>query len=227
MSHYLMKYKGTYRVKPELDVNTHDIPRDANGDIADGWDDLYIDCRYGNKIYMYGHDVNKRAILSAYIPSLGRGRNIKKVLDEKEIPYTDYIETDSEVCFNFKAKHIEELAKLLKAKTAGADISPFSVKNLPRDKSIEIPSDEIKRYKEITNRVQKNDLLLIHKITSDFLSVVLQKKYRKYDKKFDYKRDMKRLMLARQIKEYIWTKEMWEEYLKYLNKEITDFYKQG
>ena len=211
MSHYLMKYKGTYRILPELDVDTHDFPRDANGEIADGYDDLYISCYYGNKIFMYGHDVNKRAILSAYIPSLGRGRNIKKVLDEKEIPYTDYIETDSEVCFNFKAKHIEEFAKLLKAKTAGADISPF----------------EIKRYKEITNRVQKNDVLLIHKITSDFLSVVLQKKYRKYDKKFDYKRDMKRLMLARQIKEYIWTKEMWEEYLKYLNIEITDFYKQG
>lgn len=225
MSHYLMKYKGTYRILPELDVNTHDFPRDANGEIADGYDDLYISCYYGNKIFMYGHDVNKRAILSAYIPSLGRGRNIKKVLDDKEIPYTDYLETDSEVCFNFKAKHIEEVAKLLKAKTAGADISPFSVKNLPRDKSVEIPSDEIERYKEITNRVQKDDLLLIHKITSNFLCSILQKKYRKYDKKFDYKRDMKKLMLARQTKEYIWIKEMWEEYLMYLDKEITKYYK--
>ena len=81
MSHYLMKYKGTYRILPELDVDTHDFPRDANGEIADGYDDLYISCYYGNKIFMYGHDVNKRAILSAYIPSLGRGRNIKKVLD--------------------------------------------------------------------------------------------------------------------------------------------------
>lgn len=227
MSHYLMKYKGTYRILPELDVDTHDFPRDANGEIADGYDDLYISCYYGNKIFMYGHDMNKRAILSAYIPSLGRGRNIKKALDDKEIPYTDYIETDSEVCFNFKAKDIEEVAKLLKAKTAGADISPFSVKNLPKNKNVEIPSSEIERYREIMNKVQKNDLLLIHKITSDFLSAVLQKKYRKYDKKFDYKRDMKKLMLARQIKEYIWTKEMWEEYLKYLNKEIADFYKQG
>ena len=225
MSHYLMKYKGTYRILPELDIDTHDFPRDANGEIADGYDDLYISCYYGNKIFMYGHDTNKRAILSAYIPSLGRGRNIKKVLDDKEIPYTDYLETDSEVCFNFKAKDIEEIARLLKAKTAGADISPFSVKNLPKDKSVEIPSNEIERYKEITNKVQRDDLLLIHKITSDFLCSVLQKRYRKYDKEFDYKRDMKRFMLARQIKEYIWKKEMWEEYLKYLDKEITKHYK--
>jgi len=222
-----MRFKGTYRILPELDVNTHDFPRDANDEIDDGYDDLYISCYYGNKIFMYGHDVNKRAILSAYIPSLGRGRNIKRVLDDKAIPYTDYLESDSEVCFNFKAKDIEEVAKLLKAKTAGADISPFSVKNLPKNKDVEIPSDEIERYREITSKVQKGDLLLIHKITSDFLSAVLQKRYTKYDKKFDYKRDMKKLMLARQIKEYIWTKEMWEEYLQYLDKEIQKYYNGG
>lgn len=30
MNHYLMKYKGTYRILPELDVTTHDIPRDKD-----------------------------------------------------------------------------------------------------------------------------------------------------------------------------------------------------
>lgn len=225
MSHYLMKFKGIYRVLPELDEFTHDIPRDMNGEIAEGYDDLYISCYYGNKIYMYGHDTNKRAILSAYIPSIGRGRNIKKVLDAKKIPYMNYIETDSEVCFNFRAKDIDDVATLLKAKTSGANISPFSIKNLPKNENVKIPSDEIERYRKIIENVKKGDLLLIHKITNTFLSSVLQKKYRKYDKNFNYKKDIKRLMLARQIKEYIWIKEMWEEYLKYLNKEITDFYK--
>lgn len=225
MSHYLMKYKGTYRVKPELDVNTHDIPRDANGDIADGWDDLYIDCRYGNKIYMYGHDVNKRAILSAYIPSIGRGRNIRKALEKDNITYTDYIETGSEVIFNFKAKDISIIANLLKAKTAGADISPFSIKNLPMNKNVKIPLEENQRYKEIVSQVKRKDLLLIHRTTMSFLSSVLQKKYKKYDKSFDYTKDMKKNMLARQVKEYIYFKEMWEEYLTYLKKEIEKYYK--
>ena len=41
MAHYLMKYKGTYRVLAELDVRTNDIPRDANGEIAEGYEDIY------------------------------------------------------------------------------------------------------------------------------------------------------------------------------------------
>jgi hypothetical protein len=220
-----MKYKGTYRVLPELDEVTHDIPRDAKGDIAEGYDDLYIDCRNHNKIYMYGHDVNKRAILSAYIPSIGRGRNIKKALEEANVTYMNYMESDEEVLFNFKAKDIGIVADLLKAKTAGADISPFSVKNLPADKNAEIPLEENERYKKIASKVQKKDLLLIHKITTEFLNSVLQKKYKKYDKSFDYKTDMKKNMLARQVKEYIYLKEMWEEYLNYLSKEIDKFYK--
>lgn len=225
MSHYLLKFKGTYRIRPELDETTHDIPRDAKGNIAEGYDDLYIDCRYGNKIYMYGHDVNKRAILTAYIPSIGRGRNIKKALNEANIHYDNYIETDEEVLFNFKSKDISVIADLLKAKTAGADISPFSIKNLPTNKNVEIPLEEIERYKEIVSAVKQNDLLLIHKITNEFLDSKVQKKYKKYDKNFDIRKDIRKNMLARQVKEYIFLKEMWEEYLKYLAIEIDKFYK--
>ena len=58
-----------------------------------------------------------------------------------------------------------------------------------------------------------------------FLGSMLQKKYKKYDKSFDYKKDMKKNMLARQVKEYIYFKEMWEEYLTYLKKEIEKYYK--
>lgn len=42
---------------------------------------------------------------------------------------------------------------------------------------------------------------------------------------FDYKTDMKSLCMARQIKEYIYLKGMWNEYVKYMEKEITKFYK--
>ena len=74
---------------------------------------------------MYGHDVNKRAILTAYIPSIGRGRNIKKALNEANIHYDNYIETDEEVLFNFKSKDISVIADLLKAKNGRSRHKPI------------------------------------------------------------------------------------------------------
>lgn len=117
-NHYLMKYKGTYRILPELDQNTHDIPRNKRGEIMEGYDDIYIACQNGNKIYTYGHmNGNSKVVwLTAYIPSIGRGRNIKKVLDEQQIEYIEYRESDVEVEFRFKAKDIDTIAILLKAK---------------------------------------------------------------------------------------------------------------
>ena len=226
MASYLMKYKGTYRILPELDLETNDFPRDANGEIDKSYDDLYISCQQGNKIYAYGQDDNKKMLLIAYIPSVGRGRNIKKVLDKDKIFYSDYNESDIEVWFKFKAKDIEEVAKLLKVRTNGADISPFSKKNLPKTKLVEIPTDKIDEYKGITSVVLKNDLLIIHKITTAFLTDILEKKSKKNNKGFDYKTDMKKMMLSRQTKEYIWVKGFWEEYLKYLKKEIDKYYKE-
>lgn len=224
MSHYLMKYKGTYRVLPVLDEVYHDLPRDNSGNISHEEVELYIACQYGNKITEYGKDGSNRMVLRAYIPSLGRGRNIKKALDEKNIPYTNYLETDEEVEFRFKAKDIATIAELMKAKTAGADISPFSTKNLPKA-DVEIPTAEIERYKAVVAEVQKGDLLIIHRITTDFLSSFLEKKYKKLDNKnFDHKQDMKKLQMSRQPKEYILYKGLWEEYLSYLEKEIKKFY---
>lgn len=222
-NHYMMKYKGTYRVLAELDQQTNDIPRDANGNVSEDVE-LYIDCQYGNRITEWGHDTNGRMLLSAYIPSIGRGRNIKKAMDAQGIPYMDYEESSIEAWFKFRAKDITEVATLLKAKTFGANISPFSVKNLPKA-NVEIPSEEIERYKAITAEVEKCDLLIIHKITTSFLTTVLTRKYKANDKSFNCQADMRKLMMGRMAKEYIWTKGMWEEYLVYLKKKIKAFYK--
>lgn len=217
MANYLMKYKSKYRLLTELDQSTNDFPRDDKGMIEDN--DVYISCQYGNKIFSYGH-----GILIAYIPSLVRGRNIVKALKEKDIPYTNYVESDEEVEFRFKAKDIEEVATLLKAKTSGAGISPFSSKNLPKAKDVQIPTDEIERYKAIFAKINKGDLLIISRITNEFLETILQKSLRKSDKKFDYKADIKKLCLARQVKEYIYIKNLWDEYLEYLDKKIDEYY---
>ena len=220
---YLMKYKGVYRLLPELDKNTNDFIRDENGNIDKDMD-IFISCQYGNKIFTYGHINNKKPVwLIGYIPSVGRGRNIIKALKKQNIEYIDYKESDEEVEFKFKASDVEKVAEFMKAKTSGANISPFSTKNLPKA-NIEIPLDKIILYKEITNVIPKKDLLFIHRITNNFLDDVLQKKSKKTDKNFSYKQDMKKLKMSRQTKEYIYTKGFWNEYLEYLKKEIKKQY---
>lgn len=226
MANYLMKYKGQYRILPEIDLKTNDIPRDKDGEVADGYDDLYISCQNGNKIYAYGADENnsKLIYLVGYIPSIGRGRNITKELKKQKVEYFDYLETDAEIEFKFKAKDIEPVAKLMKARTSGASISPFSNKNLGKNKDIKLPEEEMDRYKQISSKVQKGDALLIHRITTRFLDDILTKECKKKDKLFDLKADMKKLCLSRQVKEYIYTKNLFDEYLEYLDEEISKHY---
>ena len=216
-----MKYKGVYRILPELDQETNDFIRDENDAIEDA--DIYIACQYGNRITTYGHLDGKKAVwLSAYIPSIGRGRNVVKELKKQDVNIEQYEETDEEVQFIFLPKDIEIVAKLMKAKTSGASISPFSTKNLGKRKDVVIPEEALNKYKEITSIVPKSDLLMIHRITNSFLENVLQKELKKGNKEFDYKTDMKKLMLARQIKEYVYYRNMWDEYLAYLSNNITN-----
>jgi hypothetical protein len=221
-----MKYKGTYRVLPVLDEIYHDLPRDTSGNIIHEEVELYIACKNGGKITEYGKDTSNRMVLRAYIPSIGRGRNIKKAMDAKNIPYTNYRETDEETEFRFKAKDIEPIAELMGVKTGGANISPFSTRNLPKA-DVEIPTEKIELYKAVVANVQKDDLLIIHRITTDFLTNVLEKTYKKLDnKKFDVGIDMKKMMMSRMTKEYIWSKNMWDEYLDFLQNKINKFYKE-
>lgn len=225
MADYLMKYKGTYRLLAEIDTETNDFPRTDKGEI-DPSTGIYITCQYGNKIYYWGLNESRRAVLAAYIPSVGRGRNIKKALKQQKIDFFDYSESDEEVMFKFLAADIEPVAELLKAKTSGANISPFSNKNLPKNKDVEIPMDEIERYKAISSKIQKGDLLLIKNANAAFLSNVLEKSLKKQlrDKSFSYKQDMRNLKMSRQVKEYIYTRNMWNQYLEFLDKEIDNYY---
>lgn len=224
---YILKYKGKYRLKIELDQNTYDFPRDFYGNIDDT--DVYIDCQHGSKIFLYGHIDNKKPIwLWAYIPSITRGHNIIKALKEKGIEYIDHRENDEEVEFKFKAADIEIVAELMKARTNGANISPFSSRNLPKT-LVEIPTEKIEKYKEITSIIPKGELLIISRLTNDFLDNILQKSLGKGSKKssspFDYKSDMKKLKLGRQSKEYIYVKNMFDEYLNYLENNLKNFQK--
>lgn len=224
MANYIMKYKGKYRILPTLDQETNDFPRREDGSIEDA--DIYISCQYGNKIFTYGHIGNTKPVwLLAYIPSIGRGHNIVKAIKEKDIEYVDYVENSEEIEFKFKASDVEVVAEVMKARTIGADISPFSVKNLPKS-DVEIPTEKIEEYKKIISVVPIGDLLFVSRLTNDFLDNILQKSLRNRGKRtYDYKSEMKKLKLSRQPKEYIFTKGLFDEYIDYLKKELEKIYK--
>lgn len=117
-----MRYKGTYRLKAPYDLRNNQYGRKLNGTLEDI--DVYIYCQHGNKVFHYG-----RSILQAYIPSLIRGHNVLKKLTElygQDI-VSDIEEGDSEVLFRFNAKDIEKIIPLLKPRTNGSGISPFSL----------------------------------------------------------------------------------------------------
>lgn len=110
MSYLTQHFKGKYRIVPELSPYTHDVPREEDGSVDKSFDDLYIKCSYGNKIYYYGHGT-----FVAYIPSKIRGNNIVKELDKNNILFYDLHIYDSEVEFKFKAADMDTVADLLKA----------------------------------------------------------------------------------------------------------------
>lgn len=219
---YMMKYKGSYRLLPMIDQETNDFPRTPSGDVEEDIE-IYITCQHGSKIYAYGTDGHKEMQLAAYVPSLCRGRNIRKAMDKEKVQYYAYDETDKEVRFLFSAKDIEKVASLLKAKTGGANISPMSKRNLPKDKSVQIPDEDMKRYKDITSGLDKNRMFSIKSVNKSFMDNVLAKKLKENPrarKPFDYKADMRRLMLAGKTKEYIWVNGLWKEYIDYLNDNL-------
>ena len=93
-------------------MSTNDFPRKLNGNLEDI--DCYIDCLHGNRVFHYGRD-----ILQAYIPSLGRGHNIIRAINETNPSIIfDTEETDSEVLFKFKYCNSDKIIPLLKHKNA-------------------------------------------------------------------------------------------------------------
>lgn len=219
---YMMKYKGSYRLLPVIDQETNDFPRTPSGDVEEDIE-IYITCQHGSKIYAYGTDGHKEMQLAAYVPSLGRGRNVRKAMDKEKIEYYAYDETDEEVRFLFSSNDIEKVAKLLKAKISGANISPMSKRNLPKDNSVTIPDDDMTMYKNTTSSINSGNMARLKSLNKSFMDDVLAKRLKENPrarKPFDYKTDMRKMKMSRSIKEYIWSKGLWKEYIDYLNDNL-------
>lgn len=221
MSNYLTTHcKGKWRILADVALDTNDFPIDCNG--ARDEDSVYITCRNDAKIYYYGLNESRRATFAAYIPSIGRGHNVKKAMKKDKIDFFNYDESDEEVVFCFNATDIEYIADMLGAKTFGANINPFSSKNLPKA-NIKVPDDEMQEYKGAIEGLGTAGMSLIKGANAKFMDEVLAKRLRppKTRKPFDYKSDMKKLKLARDMKTYIWAKGLWSDYIDFLKEELS------
>lgn len=214
MARYLQKYVGKYRVIAEYDRSTNDFPRTKDGLIDPSFDDLYISCSYGNKIYHYGQNV-----LVAYIPSIGRGRHVLRKLKEEypNVNIFDIRETDNEVEFKFKAKDIDIIALLLKARTSGVKINPFSKKNLRKEKYV-IPKEDLALYKEITDVIPQGDMRIYVDMNNAFLQSISTKKHKDTDIKDDIQ------MSGLKMREYIHKINKWNEYLIFIKNYLYNYY---
>jgi hypothetical protein len=245
MSEYLRKYEKVFRVYANYNQATNDFIRDDNGKLDNSFEDFYIKCDSNCKIRQYQKDV-----LLFYCPTLGRFRNIlkmvyedkignanllqvstisdkgieritfnieamyKKLLDKGILVYIDEMDFEGE--FGFKTEDMKYIAELVGAKTSGANISPFSTRNLP-SKKYDIPTEDLSKYKEIINVLEKNELVKVAHITTHFDDVIQAKKGKLYDI------NAKRKLSCLNGKEFIHSIGLFDEYLKFLKQGILKY----
>ena len=205
----MQHYKGVYRLKTPIDLNTKNFPREYTGQFADN--DIYIDCQHNIQISSWG-----RGILEAYVPSLIRGHNIVKAIKSEfgEDIIFDIKDTDSEVIFKFKANYMIDLEKYLKPKTSGANISPFSTRNLAKNKTYKIPDEELNQYKQIIAKIPKEHILSLTHTTNNYLKTLVNKKITWEDIKANM------VLKGLKGKEYIHSLGKWNDYVKYLKDNL-------
>lgn len=209
-SYLTSHFKGKYRILVEPDKRTNQFPRKLNGTFEDI--DCYITCQNNIRIFHYGG-----RILEAYIPSLQRGHNIIKAIKEEfqgEDIIFNIVETSSEVLFRFNGKDMERLEPFLKPKTNGASISPFSSRNLPKNKNYKIPDEDLSSYKKIIENIPKNHLIDIVHITNSFLQSLVTKK----NTWEMIKADM--ALKGLKGKDYIHAIGEWNDYVLFLEKNL-------
>ena len=167
----------------------------------------------GKKNIQVFHD-NKN-ILLCYIPSLKGGKSIVRKIQEKynNIIF-EIVETSAEVTFKFKAADIEKIDEFIQLKTYGNTISPFSVKNLPKEKYT-IPEKDLNTYKKIIKNIDKSNRLIIGRVIRDF-DKIIENKIGKSTKGFNVKADKRKKKLKG--KEYIHSIGMWDEFIDFLKE---------
>ena len=190
-----------------IDTHTNDFPREYNGQYTDI--DIYIKCYYDCKIFHYG-----RGILEFYCPTKRRGLNIiESMKRDKVFDHITNVEiTDEEVMLQFKDKSLETLSSYFKIVTNGAQISPYSSKNLPKT-AYSIPDEDLDKYKTCLLSLD-NNYLKIGYLTTNFINSLETKK----NTKEMIKQEMR--LLGLKGKEYIHKIGQWDKFIRFLETEI-------
>lgn len=143
---------------------------------------------------------------------------VDETLYKKEINSNDIIfgieESDSEVLFKFRANSMDKLEKYFNPKTNGANISPFSSRNLPQNKTYKIPDETLSEYKDLVRNIPKKDMLLLSRYTNDFLKSLVTKK----NTWENIKGDM--VLKGLTGKNYIHSIGQWDKYIQYLKENL-------
>lgn len=162
MDNYLAQhYKGKYRVKAHYDQSTNDFVRDEDGNLEESFGDFYLSGRSGIEIkhgvgselacYCPKLKLGTNVLRSYYESVIGKvgGKSVDKIVDELHNAgfVNDADIMDWEVYFTFDAKHLDTIAPIIKLKTSGASISPFSNRNLPKA-PYTIPKKDMDKYKK-------------------------------------------------------------------------------
>lgn len=103
---------------------------------------------------------------------------------------------------------------MLKPKTSGSNISPFSSKNLPQNKEFKIPDEDLNLYKEIVAKIPQERILTLTHITNSFVKSLATKN----NPIESIKADMK--LKGLKGKEYIYSIGEWDKYINYLKENI-------
>lgn len=175
--------------------------------------DIYIKCAKGVKIFHYGRDV-----LQIYVPSIKRGNNILNKIEQSIV--FDIERTDFEVLFKIKDRDLNKIIDILQPQTSGANISPFSSKNLPKRKESVLSSNQIEVYRSVIEKIPKDDKLVINQLNRLFLNNYVTKKLKLSSDEISA--EMKKEQLK--IRDYIYYKGFEKEYLDFLQKEISSRY---
>lgn len=210
---YLEKYVGKYCVRAELDPITNDIPKDTNGKIFDSFEDLYIPCSKG--IIKHTYENNLLALYILEKPATGS--SVKKKFDEYGLWYRDESFGEDTLLF-FNESDLNKVAKIVKPKTKGKNISPFSKRALNNSiDEFRIPEEDIARYKEITDKLDLEHMAkiqFIKKILKDFDAIIQEKKGSRYDISKQRKES------SLKPKEFIYSIGLWDEYLDFVQGEM-------
>lgn len=160
------KFKGVYRVLPQVDLYTKLIPKLPDSDLTDpSYEDYYIPCRgngiikhaTGNELSYYVESITKtKHILHKIycyelntVPTQQEMDNLLKILIDKQIITSGEI-LDSEGYFTFKTKKLAEWEHILQPSTKGSNIHPHSEKNITKSK-FQIDADNMHNYKQLVN----------------------------------------------------------------------------